>query len=221
MVARVVLFGTGSVARVAYVALVHDSPYEVAAFTEDRECVADEALFGLPVVPFAEVATLYPPAKHKMFVAIGYERLNRTRAERCVQAKEMGYQLITYISSKAAVWPDLVIGENCMVGPNAVIQPFVEIGNDVFIRGGSFVGHNAILKDHCFLAGGVVVLGHAVVEPYCLLGANSTVRNNVTIGSECVIGAGAVILQDTQERQVYVSTSADLLPVPSDQLNLR
>jgi sugar O-acyltransferase (sialic acid O-acetyltransferase NeuD family) len=217
---RVVLFGNGSVASVAYFTLTHDSPYEVAAFTVDREYIKEDTLFGLPVVPFADVESIYPPDEYKMLIAVGYIRVNRLRAEKYYQAKSMGYQLISHVSSKATTWPGLIIGENCVIGANSVIQPFVEIGNDVFIRDVSLVGHHTVIKDHCFLASGVVVSGNVTVEPYCFLGANSTIRNEITIGRECVIGAGALILEDTQKREVYMGKAANLLPIPSDKLLL-
>jgi len=99
-----------------------------------------------------------------------------------------------------------------------VIQPFAELGSNVFNRGGGLVGHNTVIKDHWFVAGGVTVLGHVTVEPFCLLGAGSTIKNGVTIGRQCAIGAGALILEDTKPQQVYIGRHAQLMLVPSDQL---
>jgi len=217
---KVVLFGNGSVARVIYFFLTHDSPYEVTAFTVDREYIEEDTLFRLPVVPFADVESTYPPDEYKMLVAIGYTGINRLRAERYYQAKAMGYQFVSYVSSKATTWPGLVIGENCVIGANTVIQPFVEIRNDVVISTGCTIGHHTVVKEHCFLASGVAVAGGVTVEPYCLLGTNATIRNRITIARECVIGAGAVALEDTQERGVYMARPAQLLPLSSDVLPL-
>jgi sugar O-acyltransferase (sialic acid O-acetyltransferase NeuD family) len=218
---RVVLFGNGSVASVVHCFLAHDSPYEVAAFTVDREYIKEDTLSGLPVVPFADVESVYPPDEYKMLVAVGYTGVNRLRAERYYQAKAMGYQLISYISSRATTWPGLVIGENCVVGANSVIQPFVEIGDNVIISSSCTIGHHAAIKEHCFLASGVAVAGGVTLEPYAFLGTSAIIRNRITVARESVIGAGAVILEDTQERGVYIARPADLLPIPSDRLLLR
>lgn len=218
---RVVLFGNGSVARVVHCFLSHDSPYEVAAFTVDGEYINEDTLCGLPVVPFADVESIYPPDEYGMLVAVGYIGVNRLRAERYAQAKAMGYQLISYVSSRATTWPGLVIGENCVIGANNAIHPFVEIGDNVIISGSCTVGHHTVIKEHCFLASGVAVAGGVTVEPYCFLGTNAIVRNRITIATECVIGAGAVVLEDTQERGVYMARPADLLPIPSDKVLLR
>ena len=214
------LFGTGAMAGDAYIYLTHDSPYEVAAFTKDREYLEEDTLFELPIVPFDDIESSYPPDEYKMFIAVGFLRVNRIRAERYYQAKALGYELISCVSSRATTWPGLSIGENCLIGPNSIIYPSAKIGNNVIIGDGSIVPHGTIIKDHCFLSAGVALSGFVTVEPYCFLGTNATVRNSVTIARECVIGAGALILADTEERGVYMGKPADQLPISSDKLPL-
>jgi sugar O-acyltransferase (sialic acid O-acetyltransferase NeuD family) len=218
-VSKVVVFGTGTLARLAYAYLSHDSPHEIAAFTVDRDHITGDQLFGLPVVPFDEVATLYPAREFDMFVAVGYVKMNKFREQKYLEAKAMGYRLISYVSSDATFWSDYsTVGDNCFIMENNVIQPFVEIGNDVFMWSGNQIGHNSVIKDHCLLASQVVVSGNVIIEPNCFLGVNATIRDGVTIARECVIGAGAVILKDTKEREVYVGAKAQLLPMPSNRI---
>jgi sugar O-acyltransferase (sialic acid O-acetyltransferase NeuD family) len=153
-----------------------------------------------------------------MHVPIAYTRVNRLRAEKYHASKALGYELVTYVSSKASVWPDLQIGDNGFVAEKTVIQPYVRIGNDVVIQPGSHVGHHTVVKDHCFLSANVTLLGGVTVEPYCMLGGNATIRNLITVARASVIGAGAVVLRDTQERCVYIGPAARPLPMPSDTL---
>ena len=208
---KVVIFGIGEIASVAHFYLKHDSPYEVVAFTVDKEFIKEKELFELPVVPFDEIETIYPPNKFKMFVPISYKDVNKLRAEKYYQAKDKGYQLISYICSKATTWPGLVVGDNCFIFENNVIQPFAKIGNNVILWSGNHVGHHTIIKDHCFITSHVVISGHVVVEPYCFFGVNSTIRDNITIAKECVIGAGALITKDTPEEGVYYGPAANIL----------
>ena len=214
----VVLFGNGRVASLAHFYLTHDSEREVAAFTVDRDHVTDGTLFGLPVVPADEVLVRFPPDRFDMFVAVGYGRINKFREGKYLQVKEMGYELISYVSSKATVWPGTEIGDNCFIMENNVIQPFATIGNDVIMWGGSFVGHESVIKDHCFVASHVVISGAVTIEPNCFIGVNATIRDEITIARECVIGAGAVIMKSTKEREVLIGPPARLLAFSSDRL---
>jgi sugar O-acyltransferase (sialic acid O-acetyltransferase NeuD family) len=216
---KVVIFGATEMAKLMHFYLTHDSPNEVVAFTVTRDYLKEEVFDGLPVVPFEDIESIYPSDDCKMFVALFFGRLNKKRAEMYSRAKAKGYELISYISSKAVTWPGLVIGDNSFVGEGSVINPFAEIGNNVIIAG-SFVGHNSKIKDHCFLASHAVVLGDTTVEPYCFLGANSTIRDGIVIGKECIIGAGATITKNTKERSVYIEKTADLLPETGNALNV-
>jgi sugar O-acyltransferase (sialic acid O-acetyltransferase NeuD family) len=217
---KVILYGNGSVAQATYFLLVHDSPYHIAAFTVDREYIKEDTLLDIPVIPFDQVQSLYPPDDFDMHIAVGHVRVNRIRAQKYHQTKEMGYQLINYISSKSLTWPGLIEGDNWKIGPNSAINPFAQLGNNVRIGTGSNVGHHTIIQDHCSLASNVTIAGNVIVEPYCLVGVNATIRDRITIARECVIGAGAVILQDTKPREVYLGRPAELLPISSDQLPL-
>jgi sugar O-acyltransferase (sialic acid O-acetyltransferase NeuD family) len=203
---QVVIFGAGGQARCAVVCLTKDSPYEVVAFTAHEAYIEKGKMLGLDVVPFERIEELYPPERYAMFVAIGFERVNRTRAEVYEDCKRKGYELVSYISSNAIHRDEIEVGENCFIGEGTVIHPFAKIGNNVSIG------------DHCFLAAHTVVLGCVTVEPYCLLGANSTINNGITIARECVVGAGTFISNSTQEKSIYVNREAELLPRPSNLL---
>jgi sugar O-acyltransferase (sialic acid O-acetyltransferase NeuD family) len=217
---KVILFGNKSTAREIFLCLKHFSKYEVVGFTVDREYLETDSLFQLPVSPFDMVESTFPPAEHKMLIAVGYVQNNRIRKERYLRSKEMGYDLINFISPRAVVYPETEMGDNCFVGHNTVVSPDVNIGNNVIITSGCMIGHDVVIGDHCFFAPGVSVAGGVNIGPCSYLGTNATVRNKVSIGKECVIGAGAIILENAGDRSVYLGEAATLLPISSDELPL-
>jgi len=215
---RVVLFGTGAVARVVHFLLTHDSPHEVVAFAVDRDHWQGGEMEGLPIVAFEDLPALYPPGEFGLFIAVGYRRINRFRAERYDQAKAMGYELLTHVSPRASTWPGLQVGDNCLVMDQVVIHPFARVGNDVILWSGSHVGHDSVVGDHCFVSSYAVISGYVVVGDNCFLGSNATIRDGITVARECVIGAGAVVTRDTRERGVYAAPRSTELAATSDRL---
>jgi len=215
---KVVVFGTTEFAEVVYFYLTNDSEYEVVAFTTHKQFITDKELFHLPVIPFENIESQFNSKDFSMFIAIAYSKMNKVRADLCEQAKQKGYELISYVSSKATTWADLSIGENCFIFENNVIQPFVKIGNNVIIWSGNHIGHHSTIHDHCFISSHVVIAGNVTIDPYCFLGINSTIRDGIKIARECLIGAGALILKDTQEKGVYTTDSAKRLSIESDKL---
>jgi sugar O-acyltransferase (sialic acid O-acetyltransferase NeuD family) len=204
-VSKVVIFGGGKYAAVARTYFADDSAHQPVAFTVDRAHLTEPRKQGLPVVPFEDVERLYPPTDFAMFVAVGYQDLNRLRAEKCAHCRAKGYSLVSYVSSRASVAPNAQVGENCLVLEGAVVQPFSVIGNDVFLWAGNLVGHHAVIGDHVYVAGNVVIAGGTTVEPYCFLGVGAILGHEITVGSESFLGAGALITKSVEPRSVHLT----------------
>lgn len=214
----VVIFGMGDIGELAHFYFTHDTPLNVAAFTVDSEYLKEGVFCGLPAIAYEEVEKTYPPENFDMFIALSYSGINRIRAEKFAAAKAKGYGLVSYISSKASVFPGLVTGENCFILEDNTLQPFVRIGNNVTLWSGNHIGHHSIIEDNCFITSQVVISGGVKVCENCFIGVNATIRNHVIIAKSCVIGAGALILRDTREHGVYTAHEAELSSVPSNRL---
>ena len=206
---KIVIVGDSAFAQIAYEYFTHDSMYEVAGFSVDKAFLKRRELFGLPIVPFESIEERFSPDGFRIFVAITYTRLNRLRERFYIQAKQKGYSTVSYVSSKAFVWRDVKIGENCFIFEDNTVQPFVKIGNNVILWSGNHIGHHSVIKDHCFISSHVVVSGFCEVGEYCFLGVNATIANNIKIAKNCLIGASATILRDTDEGEVYGSAMTE------------
>ena len=108
---KVVIFGTSVFAEIVYFYLTHDSPNQVIAFTVHEKFMDKKKFLGLPVVPFETIEKKYPPEKYTMFIAVGYQKMNKPRAKIFREAKNKGYKLLTYVNSKVTKWGKLDIGE--------------------------------------------------------------------------------------------------------------
>lgn len=215
---KVVLFGNGQMATFAHTVLTHDSPHDVVAFAVDGAFITEKTVNGLPVVPFEDLERSHPPDDYAMHISVSFRKVNKLRAQKYAEAKAKGYQLITYISSKAHTWPGLTIGDNCWILEQSVIHPNVAIGNDVYMGSAVHIGHDSTVGDHSFLVGMIAVAGYVKVGQYCFVGIHATIRDGLTIADRTVIGAGSTVLRDTQEGGVYIAPPAKLLPYDSANL---
>jgi sugar O-acyltransferase (sialic acid O-acetyltransferase NeuD family) len=215
---RVVVFGTSQWADLALHYLTHDSPHEVVGFTVDREYLDSPEFRGLPVCAWEEIESVHPPGDVSLFLPISFKRMNHLRAERFAAAKEMGYELISYVSSKATTFSDFSCGENCFILEDNTIQPFVEIGDDVVMWSGNHIGHHTRIGDHVMITSHVVISGVCRVEDYSFFGVNATVRDETVIGRETVVGMGVTILADTEPFSVYKAQKSEPAGFRSDEL---
>jgi len=217
-VTKVIVFGVGEIAEVAHIYLEHDSPFEVVAFTVDRKYKQTENFRQLPVVEFESLVNTHPPSDFKLFIPISFRDLNSHRANKFYQAKELGYQMVSYVSPNASIMPETEIGENCLIFENNVIQPKVKIGDNSILWSGNHIGHHTTIGKHCFIASHAVISGHVRIGDYSFVGVNATIRDNIEIAEKNVIGAGAVILKSTKNNQVYKGTPAPLASVSSQDI---
>lgn len=212
---KVVIFGTSLIAELAYFYFTNDKVYDVIAFTNPSEYIKDNTFFGKPVIPFSDIQLIYPPNDYKMFVSVGFLKRNKIRTQRCEEARQKGYSLVSYISPKATYY-GTPIGDNCFIFENNVIQPFTEIGNNVFMWSGNHFGHHSKIKDNCFVASHVVISGNCTIEENCFIGVNATLADGVTIGAFSVIGAGAVVTKSIPENSLVVPEKSKILELKRD-----
>jgi sugar O-acyltransferase (sialic acid O-acetyltransferase NeuD family) len=201
-----VVFGAGDVARLAHFYFSTDSEHQVVAFAVDSEFRLSESFLDLPLVAVDQVARLYPPTNYKVFVAIGYREMNRVRAAKYAQVKNLGYEFASYVSSRCSFLGPHRPGDNCFILEDNTIQPYVKIGNNVTLWSGSNICHDAVVGDHCFISSHVVVGGHVRIGQGCFLGLNATIRNSITLAEFSLIGAGALVMKSTAPRSVYPGT---------------
>ncbi len=209
---KLVIVGAGETAEVAYEYFTYDSNYEVVAFSVEKSHIKKETLFGLPVIPFEDLANLYSPNKYKLFVAVSFTQLNRVRTRLYQAAKSKGYTFASYISSKAFVWRNVQVGENCFILENNVLQYHAKIGDNTTLWSGNHIGHRAVIGANCFISSQVTVSGFCEVGSSCFVGINACLADGVKVADDCIVGAGAVVLHDTFPGLVYVGNPAKPLP---------
>jgi len=214
---KIVIFGARNFAETAHYHFKYDGNHKVAAFTVDAPYLKEPTFNGLPVVAFEEVEKHFPPAEYGMFVAIGFRKLNRQRAEKAAQAEVKGYRLASFVSSRAQVAPDLRIGPNTMIMEHASIHPFVQIGRNTVIWSATRIPFHARIGDHCWLVS--PIFGESVsVGDNTFIGLNATIAPNLSIGKSNIIGAGALILKSTKDFEVYRGHASVPSRVPSNRL---
>ena len=209
--AKVIIFGVLDTAELAHFYLTHDSSHEVVAFTISKEYLKESTFKDLPVVEFETVEETYPPDEYKFFAPMTGKKMNRVREKIYLEAKAKGYECISYISSKATVFPGAQIGDNCFILEDNTIQPFTTIGNNVVLWSGNHIGHHGKIMDHVFFTSQVTLSGHCIVEPYCFFGVNATIRDDIHLKQGTLVAMAAAIVKNTEEWGVYVGNPAKKL----------
>lgn len=205
---QVIIFGVLDTAELAHYYLENDSDHEVVAFTLTKEFIQNKEFKGLPIVPFEDLPKSHPPGEYKLFAPMTARRMNQNREKIFNQGKAMGYEFISYISSKATIF-DNEIGENCFILEDNTLQPFTKIGNNVVMWSGNHIGHHGEIKDHVFFTSHVVLSGHCIIEPNCFFGVNATIRDYTKLAKGTLVAMSSSITKNVDEEWgVYVGNPA-------------
>lgn len=210
---RIVIVGAGDFAQIACLYFEQDTEYEVAGFAVERAFLTESVVLDRPVVALEEVESHFPPDSHDAHVAIVFNQLNRVRSRLIDTMRQKGYGLASYVSPHAFIGPRARLGEHVFVFENNVIQPFVEIGNNVVLWSGNHIGHHTVIEDNVFVASHVVVSGNCRVGSSSFLGVNAAVANGIDIARDCWIGPGVTISRPTKPGELFRPPEAEIAKV--------
>lgn len=210
--ANVIIFGIQDFAELAHYYLTGDTEHKVVAFTVSKQYMPAEPSYkGLPVLKFEEVEQLYSPENFSFFAPMAPSKMNTVRQSVYESIREKGYKMISYISSKATVLNEGLIGDNCFILENNTIQPFTTIGNNVVLWSGNHIGHHGKIKDHVTFTSHVVMSGHCIIGENSFLGVNATLRDGINLAKGTLVGMAAAITKNTEEWSVYIGNPAKKL----------
>ena len=217
---EIVIFGTGQTAEIVQCCFSRSNEYNIVAFTVHSKFFIEDKFLGLPVIPFEDVEKIYPASKYEMFIALSYDENNQLREKIYKEVKSNNYTLASYVSPESNLASDITYGDNCLILENNIIQPFANIGNNVFIWGGVSIGHHSVIEDHCWLTPGSSIGGNTKLGSGTFLGLNCSIGHLIEIGKNNFIGANALITKSTEDKCVYIAEETKKFILDSERFSL-
>lgn len=205
----IVLAGNATTAEILYRYIGADPRYELAGLTVDDAYVEQGSRFDHPTVGLSRLTQAFPPGKHAVVMAMGYDDVNETRRSMFERLKALGYEIATYVHPHAMIHSEHPLGEGSLVLPGAVVEPHVRVGADSMIWSNVTLAHHSTVGDHCWVASGAVVSGKATIGDNCFIGVNATIVNAITLGRHVVVGGGALLTRDAKDGTVHLARSAE------------
>lgn len=209
------IFGAGKIAHAISFYFNRDSDYKIEAYVLDDAFASEENFLGKPIIGLSKLAEKYSPNEYAVFVAVGYQGMNKLRRSKYEHLKSLGYSFASYKSPY--VHGEYTIGENTIVMDGAIIQPYATFGNDVYVWGGAMVGHHARIQDHCWLTGGCLIGGAVDMGTATFIGMGAIVGQEVKTGVECMLGAGSLTVRSIGDKAVVMHNHTEIHRLNSEQ----
>ena len=87
---KILIFGVGNNADLAYYYLTNDSEYEIVAFVLETDFIKENTKFGLPIVDLENIKKKYNPSEYSLFAPCDYSKLNKYREEFIIKGNKWG-----------------------------------------------------------------------------------------------------------------------------------
>lgn len=219
MTRPLVIFGAGSLARLAHYYATREMGLRVLGFVVDADRKDFDSYCGLPVFSWKACLEQHPPASTSMYVAVGYREM-RQRQRLFDRAKVAGYGLQNVVSTAAFVAATTPIGENNFIMPGVVVEPEVRLGDNNVVWSNTTLCHDTVVGHHNFFASNVTVGGEAVIGDRCFFGFTSTVVHQRRVGDDVLLAAQSLLLNDADALGWYQGAPAKRVESISEQVGV-
>ena len=214
-----IIFGTGSMARVLHSFMRHQ--YNTVAFCADDEFLADPSMHNfthdLPQIPRSALSWKYKPKNHCMAIACGYHQMNRVRQARFEEFKNAGYEMVGYVNHLIAPHLGIALGTGVVIYDGVALHAGSAVRDNAFISSNVSIGHDCVIGDHAWINSGAVLGGGVWVGARCVLGMNCTIAQHVKLGEGTYVGANTLVTHDTLPNSVIVADHGQVIDMNSER----
>lgn len=206
---ELVIYGTGGFAREVH-QIVEDvnedgNRFRFLGWLDDDLGKAGKEVHATPVLGSADWLEAHPSVG--VLVGVGATHARRRLVRRIVD--HAGNPFPTLVHPLAWVGNRVTIGDGTIVCAGNLITTDIVIGRHVILGVDCTVGHDTVLEDFVTVAPGVNISGTVRIGEGCDLGTGAKIIQGISLGHWSVVGAGAVVIRDLRANVTAVGVPAN------------
>ena len=205
---KILIYGSKAIADMIFYDSLSSDIYEVVGLVVDRNHLSSKKRPLVEMV-LEDCINKYNTTEHKIVVVDSSQR--QGSSPMVTKAVKLGYEVCSYLSNRAIISPDAIIGQNTVILENVYIGPNVVIGNNTIIRQNTYIGHDVVIGNDCFIASGTNLGGHTEISDSVWIGLGCVVKDRISISKSAFVGAGAVVVKDVDESAKVVGNPARVI----------
>jgi len=200
MAKDVVIFGSGSHAKVVYEIIKLNSEFNFIGFVDKN--IDKESFLGYPVIScFHSINKFSNQESLNGIIAIG-DNAKRYILKNKIMEEIPKFNFINAIHPSAIISSDVLLGHGNVFMARSVVNCGTKISDHCIINTNSSVDHDCILGKFSSLAPGVTLGGNVSVGAYSSIGIGSNAIHGVRVGRNCIIGGGSFVNKDVEDNSL-------------------
>ncbi|MDI6756534.1 MAG: acetyltransferase [Endomicrobiia bacterium] len=179
----------------------------IVCLVDDVSASVPDELCGYPVVRSLSAAVSQGRRREavKAVIAAGDPTVKKKIASK---AEKLGLEFFTFVHPSVKIHRTSSIGQGSSVFAGAVISACCVIGNHVSVNYGATISHGCRLGDFATLSPCANIGGNVKISEGCFVGINACCSNDIAMGQWSVAGAGAVVIRDVPALTVVAGNPA-------------
>lgn len=207
---NIVILGNNDFGRLLNYYISVDDSRQVVAFTVNKEYINENTFCELPVVPFEDVESIYPPREYEILIAIGNSKMNDVRKKMYYECKKKGYKVASYIHSSCSIHTK-DIGEGNILLENCLLYPYSKLGNGNLLWDHVLISHDCIVGDFNTFSSYADLCGYVKIGNNGYFGKHCILNDYMEVADYTLVGAAAYAKGKTEEYDVVVPARSIIL----------
>ena len=130
----------------------------------------------------------------------------------------------TNIWQNVVVFPNAIIGDNCNICANSLIENDVRIGNNVTVKCGVFLWDGITIENNVQIGPNVTFTNdkypraktsfevqQILIQQNASIGAGSIILGGIVIGENAMIGAGSLVTKSVPPNELWFGSPAKFI----------
>lgn len=201
-----IIVGAGGHARTVIGVVLAGAKWSVAGLIAENCPKGDGTVLGVNLLGGLESLPELRAARiSKAVIAVGDNNARQRLSETLIAT---GFELATVIHPSAHIMVAGQIGVGSFIHACSVVGPECNIGRNVIIQPMCVIGHETVVGETAQFCAGVNIGGKVRIGDRSFFGPGAVVYPGIQIGCDVSIGANTVINRDLPDGSVVVSKQA-------------
>ena len=127
---------------------------------------------------------------------------------------------LSIVSKHSIIDSTAKISYGFLAMPSAVVHKNSIIGSNCYLNVNSVVEHECVLGKGVHIMGSAYIAGRVKIANFASIGANATVLPDISIGEGAIVGAGSVVTKNVKPYEIVVGNPAKFFKKNKKKYNL-
>lgn len=193
---KIILIGGGNHCKVVIDAIKNSRKFSIYGIV-DANLSKGKFVSGVKVIGDDDILKeLFKKGIRNAFITVGSIGNCEIRKRIYINLKKNKFHLPVVVHPKSIVANEVKLGKGTFVAAGAVINPCVQIGENVIINTSSSVDHDCVIGNFVHIAPGARLGGGVIIGDETHVGIGANIIQNIKIGKKCMVRAGTTLLHD-------------------------